>query len=142
MRIRNSRISARFAKAVARRVYSHINITFMPRVKRGTTHIKKRRKLLKKVKGFKWGRKSKIKLAKTAATKAGAHAFADRRKKKRNNRQLWQIKINAFVRENGLSYSQFMDKLKKDKIALDRKVLADLAVNNKKVLANIIKNLK
>ena len=65
----------------------------MPRVKRGTTHVKKRRKLLKQVKGYKWGRKNLIRLAKTAATKAGAHAFVDRRKKKRTNRSLWQIKI-------------------------------------------------
>lgn len=114
----------------------------MPRVKRGTTHTKKRKKLLKKVKGFKWGRKSQIRLAKTAAVKAGAHAFVDRRKKKRNFRRLWQIKINAFVREHGLSYSKFIYKLKKNKIEIDRKMLADLAVNNKKVLTNIIKKLK
>ena len=72
----------------------------MPRVKRGTTHVKRRRKLLKAVKGFKWGRKNLIRLAKTADTKAGAHAFVDRRKKKRDRRALWQVKINAFAREN------------------------------------------
>jgi len=110
----------------------------MPRVKRGMTHVKKRRKLLKDVKGYKWGRKNLIKLAKTARTKAGAHAYVDRRKKKRTMRGLWQIKINAFVREYGLSYSRFMDILKKNKIALDRKVLADLAVNNKETLAALI----
>ena len=114
----------------------------MPRVKRGTTHVKKRRKLLKKVKGYKWGRKKLIRLAKTAATKAGAHAYMDRKKKKRTNRGLWQIKINAFVREHGLSYSVFINKLKNSKIELDRKVLADLAVNNKKVLAKIIEQIK
>jgi len=110
----------------------------MPRVKRGTTHVKKRRKLLSKVKGYKWGRKNLIKSAKTAATKAGAHAFRDRRKKKGNSRALWQIKINAFVREHNLSYSVFINKLKQHNIELDRKILADLAVNNKKVLAKII----
>lgn len=114
----------------------------MPRVKRGKIHTKKRKKLLKKVKGYKWGRKKLIRLAKTASTKAGAHAFVDRRKKKRDFRRLWQIKINAFVREHGLSYSQFIDKLKKNKIEIDRKMLADLAVNNKKVLANLIKEVK
>ena len=114
----------------------------MPRVKRGTTHVKKRRKLLKEVKGFKWGRKNLIRLAKTASTKAGAHAFADRRKKKANFRALWQIKINAFVREYGLSYSKFIDKLKKKNVELDRKILADLAVNNKKVLADLIEKVK
>jgi len=114
----------------------------MPRVKRGTTHVKKRRKLLKKVKGYKWGRKKLIRLAKTASTKAGAHAYIDRKKKKRTNRGLWQIKINAFVREHGLSYSTFINKIKTNKIELDRKILADLAVNNKKVLAKIIEQIK
>ncbi|MCG2695568.1 50S ribosomal protein L20 [Candidatus Parcubacteria bacterium] len=114
----------------------------MSRVKRGVTHVKKRRKLLKKVKGFKWGRKNLIRLAKTAATKAGAHSYVGRKKKKRVNRGLWQIKINAFVREPGLSYSKFIDALKKNKIELDRKILADMAVNNKKVLAEIVKKLE
>jgi large subunit ribosomal protein L20 len=104
-------------------------------------HVKGRRNLLKKVKGYKWGRKKLIKLAKTAQTKAGAHAFMDRRKKKRTNRGLWQIKINAFVREQGLSYSRFIDALKKNNIELDRKVLADLAVNNKKVLTKIVEEV-
>jgi large subunit ribosomal protein L20 len=110
----------------------------MPRVKRGTTHVKKRRKLLKAVKGYKWGRKKLIKLAKTARTKAGAHAYIDRRKKKRTMRALWQIKINAFVREHGLSYSRFINLLKVNKIEIDRKVLAELAVSNKEVLAALI----
>jgi len=114
----------------------------MPRVKRGTTHVKKRRKLLKKVKGFKWGRKNLIRLAKTAATKAGAHAYADRRKKKADFRNLWNIKINAFVREYGLSYSKFINQLKQKSIVIDRKILADLAVNNKKVLAQLIEKIK
>lgn len=114
----------------------------MSRVKRGTTHVKKRKKLLKKVKGFKWGRKNLIKLAKTAATKAGVHSYVGRKKKKRVNRGLWQIKINAFVREHGFSYSKFIDALKKNKIELDRKILADMAVNNKKVLAEIVKKLE
>lgn len=114
----------------------------MPRVKRGTTHTKKRRKLLKKVKGYKWGRKKLIRLAKTAATKAGAHAYIDRKKKKRVNRGLWHIKINAFVREHGLSYSKFINCLKKNNIELDRKILADLAVNNKKIMARIVEEEK
>ena len=114
----------------------------MPRVKRGTTHVKRRRKLLKKVKGYKWGRKKLIKQAKEATVKAGAHAFVDRRKKKRTARALWHIKINAFVREHGLSYSKFINLLKKNKIEIDRKILADLAQNNKKVLAKIIKEIK
>jgi large subunit ribosomal protein L20 len=114
----------------------------MPRVKRGTTHIKKRRNLLKKVKGYKWGRKKLIRLAKTATTKAGVHAYVDRKKKKRVNRGLWNIKISAFVQEYGLSYSRFINALKKNKIDIDRKILADLAENNKKVLAKIIEQVK
>lgn len=110
----------------------------MPRVKRGMTHVKKRRKLLKDVKGYKWGRKKLIKLAKTARTKAGAHSYVDRRKKKRTMRSLWQIKINAFVREHGLSYSRFMNLLKTNNVVIDRKILADLAVNNKSVLSAMI----
>jgi len=114
----------------------------MPRVKRGTTHVKKRRKLLKQAKGYKWGRKKLIRLAKTAVIKAGAHAYIDRKKKKRNFRGLWQIKINAFVRGHGLTYSKFINVLHKHKIEIDRKILADLAVNNKKVLVNIIEQVK
>ena len=110
----------------------------MPRVKRGTTHVKKRRKLLKAVKGYKWGRKNLIKVAKTARTKAGAHAYADRRNKKRTMRALWQIKINAFVREYGLSYSRFINLLKVNKIEVDRKILAEMAVSNKETLAALI----
>lgn len=114
----------------------------MPRVKRGTSHIKKRRKLLAKTKGYMWGRKNLIKAAKTAVLKAGVHAFVDRRKKKRVNRGLWQIKISAFVKEQGISYSRFIDALKKSQVELDRKVLADLAENNKEVLAKILAEVK
>jgi large subunit ribosomal protein L20 len=114
----------------------------MPRVKRGTTHVKKRRKLHKATKGYKWGRKNLIKVAKTARTKAGAHSYVDRRKKKRTMRALWQIKINAFVREHELSYSKFIAGLKANNIEIDRKVLADLAVKNPKVLEKIIAQIK
>lgn len=114
----------------------------MPRVKRGMSHVKKRRKLLKAVKGYKWGRKKLIRLAKTARTKAGAHAYIDRRKKKRTMRGLWQIKIGAFVREQGLSYSRFINLLHTNKVEIDRKILADLAVNDKETLAALIAKLK
>lgn len=99
----------------------------MPRVKRGLSHLKRRKNLLKRVKGFEGGRKSLIKLAKTADTKAGAYAYRDRRNKKRTFRQLWQVRINAAVRPLGLSYSVFMSGLKKKQILLDRKVLSQLA---------------
>ncbi|MDD4412212.1 MAG: 50S ribosomal protein L20 [Patescibacteria group bacterium] len=114
----------------------------MPRVKRGVIHVKKRKKLLQKTKGYKWGRKNRIKLAKVAALKAGVHSYRGRKQKKRDNRALWQIKIGAFVREHGLSYSRFIDLLKKANVGLDRKILADLAVNNKRMLANIIEEVK
>jgi len=114
----------------------------MPRVKRGVNHVKKRKTLLAKTKGYKWGAKNKIKRAKEAILHAGAHAFVDRRKKKRVNRALWNIKINAFVRQHGLSYSKFIDILKKSNIEIDRKILADLSQNNKEVMASIIAEAK
>jgi len=114
----------------------------MPRVKRGKTHVARRKRLLEKAKGYRWGRKSSIRLARTAILKAGAHAFHDRRKKKSVNRALWQIKINAAVREHGLSYSKFINLLKQNKIELDRKVLSQLAENHPKVFAAIIESIK
>jgi len=114
----------------------------MPRVKRGTSHVKKRKALLSKTKGFKWGRKNLIKLAKTASTKAGAHAFKDRRVKKRTSRAAWQLKINAACRQNGITYSRFIDALKKNKIELDRKILADLGENNPEIFTKIVQQVK
>jgi len=114
----------------------------MPRVKRGVQHVKRRKSLLEKTKGMMWGRKSKIKLARPAFLKAGVNAFRDRRNKKRIFRRLWQVKINAAVRPSGLSYSKFMDGLKKANIELDRKVLASLAEHYPAVLQQIIKKIK
>lgn len=114
----------------------------MPRVKRGVAHVKHRKNILRATKGYGWGRKKKIKLAHEPILHAGAHALADRRKKKRTARALWQIKINAALRQEGLTYSKFIDKLKKNKSELDRKVLAQLAEQNPAVFKNIIKALK
>jgi len=114
----------------------------MPRVKRGKIHLKKRKKILKAAKGYKWGRKNKIKLAKVAIIKAGAYAYRDRRNKKREARRLWQVKINAGARENGTTYSKFINALKKNKIELDRKVLADLAEHEPKIFAKIVEAVK
>ncbi len=114
----------------------------MPRVKRGTQHTKRRKNLLSKAKGYKWGRKSKIRLAKTAVLKAGAYAYRDRRNKKRNFRRLWNIKINAGARENGTTYSRLIDGLKKANIELDRKVLAELAEKHPKVFSRIVETAK
>lgn len=112
----------------------------MPRVKRGTQHTKRRRNLLKRVKGFSWGRKSKIRLARPAMLKAGVYAFRDRRAKKRTFRNLWTIKINAAVREMGLSYSRVIDMLKKANIAIDRKVLAELAEHHPAIFTKVIQS--
>ena len=114
----------------------------MPRVKRGTTHVKKRRKVLKQAKGYKWGRKKLIKLAKTATTKAGAHAYRDRKVKKRTRRALWHVKINAAVRKYDLTYSRFINLLKEKKIEVDRKILADLAEKEPRVFEEIVKTVK
>ncbi len=114
----------------------------MSRVKRGKLHLKKRKKILKQAKGYRGGRKKKIKLAKTAILKAGVYAYRDRRTKKRQARALWQIKINAACRENGLTYSKFISALKKNKIELDRKILADLAENHPKIFFEIIKMVR
>ena len=114
----------------------------MPRVKRAKIHLKKRRKIRKATKGYKWARKSSVRLGKTAILKAGQHALQDRRKKKGQFRRLWQIRINAACREHGLTYSKFINGLKNNKIEIDRKILADLAVNNPKVFAEIVKKVK
>ena len=114
----------------------------MARVKRGMMHLKRRKNLLKRTKGYRWGRKSKITLAKPAARKAGVYAFAHRRDKKGNFRRLWQIQINAAVREHGLSYSKFIDLLKKHKIELDRKILAQLAREYPAIFNKIVEVVK
>jgi large subunit ribosomal protein L20 len=114
----------------------------MPRVKRGTQHVKRRKNLLSKTKGMKWGRKSKIRLARPAMLKAGVYAYRDRRNKKRSMRRLWQIRINAAVRQLGTTYSQFINGLKKNNIALDRKVLSTLAKDRPAVFKNIVEKTK
>lgn len=110
----------------------------MPRVKRGTIHIKKRRTLKKAVKGYKWGRKNKIKLARPAMLKAGVYAYRDRRTKKRVRRALWQIQISAACKERGTSYSKVMGLLKKANIEIDRKILATLAQDHAPIFDKIL----
>jgi large subunit ribosomal protein L20 len=114
----------------------------MTRVKRGIISMKRRRKILKQTKGFRWGRKSKERLAKEALLHAGIHRFHDLRKKKRNFRKLWQIKINAAARQHGMSYSVFMNKLKKVNIGLNRKILAELAEHHPEVFSEIVNKVK
>ncbi|HAZ16591.1 MAG: 50S ribosomal protein L20 [Candidatus Jacksonbacteria bacterium RIFCSPLOWO2_02_FULL_43_9] len=114
----------------------------MPRVKRGTMHTKRRAGIMKRAKGFSWGRKNKIKLAKTAVMKAGQHAYNDRRKKKRTFRRLWQIRLNAALRPLGLSYSKFIHALKIKNVELDRKVLSNIAKNHPEVFTKIVKSIE
>jgi large subunit ribosomal protein L20 len=110
----------------------------MPRVKRGTIANKRRHNVLKNTKGFRWSRKSKERAAKEALLHAWTHAFRGRKEKKRNYRALWSVKINAAVREEGMTYSRFIDALKKNKIELDRKVLADLAEHEPEVFKKVV----
>src|SRR3989304_1742790 len=110
----------------------------MTRVKRGVSALKTRSKILKYTKGFKWGRKSKERAAKEALLHAWTHAFRGRKEKKRSFRGLWQIKINAAARENGLTYSRLTSLLKKKGISLDRKTLADLAENEPEVFKRVV----
>lgn len=114
----------------------------MPRVKRGKIALKRREKILKYTKGFRWGRKSKERAAKEALLHAWTHAYRDRRVKKRTARGLWQIQLNAAVREHGLNYSRFIYGLKKAKIELDRKVLSELAREHPEVFKEIIVKTK
>jgi large subunit ribosomal protein L20 len=102
----------------------------MPRVKRAVHSHKKRRKVLKLAKGYRGGHGRLLRSAKEAVARALRYAYRDRRAKKREFRALWITRVNAAARENGLSYSQFIFGLKKSGVEMDRKVLADLAVND------------
>ena len=102
----------------------------MPRVKRAVHAQKKRRKILKEAKGFRGGHKRLLRSAKEAVARALQYAYRDRRVRKREMRSLWIIRVNAAARESGLSYSQFVCGLRKAGVEVDRKVLADLAVND------------
>jgi len=114
----------------------------MPRAINGTIHKNRRKKILKKAKGFRGGRSKLFRTAKSAVMKAGQWAYRDRRKKKSEFRKLWIVRINAGVRENGTTYSKFMHALKKLGIDLDRKTLADLAFNHKDVFSALVEKTK
>jgi len=114
----------------------------MVRVKGGKMSQKRRRHLLKYAKGFRWGRKAKIKRAKAALLHGWEYAYRDRKAKKREFRALWQIQINAACRQLGISYSKFIYGLKKNKIELDRKILANLAQNHPQIFEKIVEKVK
>lgn len=114
----------------------------MTRVKRGVISLKRRRNVLKQVKGFRHGRKSKERMAREALLHAGLHAFHDRRKKKRNMRALWQVKINAASRTNGISYSKLLNNFKKANVKVDRKIMAQLAEHQPNIFSKISAEVK
>lgn len=113
----------------------------MTRVKRGVLKTKSRRNVLKQTKGFRLNRRNKEAAAIEAIMHAGANAFAHRRDKKGDFRRLWNVRINAILRENGSTYSKFIDALKKKSIAIDRKMLSAMAQENpetfKRILAQV-----
>jgi large subunit ribosomal protein L20 len=114
----------------------------MPRVKRGVTARARHKKVLDQAKGYRGRRKNVYRIAKEAVMKAGQYAYRDRRQRKRQFRTLWIARINAAARELGMTYSVFINGLKKAAIDMDRKVLADLAVFDKPAFAKIAEQAK
>ncbi len=114
----------------------------MPRVKRGVTAHARHKKILEQAKGYKGRRKNVFRVATQAVTKAGQYAYRDRRQRKRQFRALWIARINAAARINGLTYSRFINGLKKGAIEIDRKVLADIAVFDAAAFAAIAEQAK
>lgn len=114
----------------------------MPRVKRGVTARARHKKVLDQAKGYSGRRKNVFRVAVQAVTKAGQYAYRDRKQRKRQFRALWIVRINAAARECGISYSLFINGLKKGAIEIDRKVLADIAVHDKSAFAAIAEQAK
>ena len=114
----------------------------MARVKRGKIAHKRRKKILKQTKGFRWGRKAKYRLAKEALYHAWEYAYRDRKVKKREFRKLWQSQINSACRNFGIPYSKFIAGLKKNKIELDRKILSQLAKSHPQIFEKITRELQ
>ena len=114
----------------------------MARVKRGVTARARHKKVLDQAKGYRGRRKNVYRIAKQAVMKAGQYAYRDRRQKKRQFRTLWIARINAAAREQGMSYSVFMNGLKKASIQIDRKVLSDIAVFDKPAFAQFVVQAK
>jgi len=114
----------------------------MPRVKRGVTAKARHKKIIAQSKGYRGRRSNVYRIAKEAVMKAGQYQYRDRRNRKREFRALWIARINAAVRELGMTYSVFMSGLKKASIDIDRKVLADLAVHDKTAFSKIAEQAK
>ena len=114
----------------------------MVRVKRGIQAHKRRKNVLKEAKGFKWGRSTKYKAAKEALMHAWSYSYRDRRNKKRDFRRLWQLKINAASRAEGITYSRFINGLKTKKIAIDRKILSTMVEKHPNLFKAIVEEVK
>ncbi len=114
----------------------------MPRVKRGVTSRASHKKVIARAKGFRGRRNNVFRIANEAVMRAGQYAYRDRRNRKRDFRSLWITRINAAVREHGLTYSAFMNGLKKAAVAVDRKVLADIAVLDKPAFTKFVEKAK
>jgi len=114
----------------------------MSRVKGGNVSRKRRQKVLDRAKGFRGARSKLFRTAKNAVIKALTYSYRDRKRRKRDFRKLWIIRINAAVREHGLSYSKFVDGLKKANIVMDRRVLANLAAEDTAAFAEIVNAVK
>lgn len=114
----------------------------MSRIKRGTVSRRKHKKLLSQTKGFRGTKSRLIRVAREAALHAGAYAYHGRKLRKRDMRQLWITRIGEAVKQEGLSYSVFINKLKKAKIELDRKILSDFVVNDPNVFKQIVDHVR
>ncbi len=113
----------------------------MTRVTRGLVSQKRRKNVLKAAKGYRLQRSKKERSAKVALRKAGVHAFSHRRDKKNDMRKLWNVRLNAALRENGTTYSKFINALKKNNVELDRKVLSEIAETNPAAFASLVKQV-
>jgi len=113
----------------------------MSRVKKGTNALKTRRNILSQVKGYRFGRSKKERQAYEAIAHAGTYAFAHRRDKKGDFRRLWNVRLNSVLHENNLSFSKFIGSLKKRNIALNRKVLSELAVSKPEAFSRLISKI-
>jgi large subunit ribosomal protein L20 len=114
----------------------------MTRVKKGVDALKSRRNILRKVKGYRYGRSTKERQANEAIVHAGTYSFAHRKDKKGDFRRLWNVRLSAILKENGLSYSKFIPMLKSKEVILDRKILAEIALKHPETLKKILESLR
>lgn len=114
----------------------------MTRVKKGVNALKTRKNILRKVKGYRHGRSTKERQANEAIFHAGTYAFAHRKNKKGDFRRLWNVRMSALLKDNGISYSKFIPLLKKNNIMLDRKILAELAEKHPETFKKILESVR